>query len=171
MTTIICPIGALAFNVIIQVLAFRLRRGAGFFRSIVEGFAAGLLAFVFFEVALFPGSGAPGPYLELVLLVNLPIYAALSYCAYNFIQLGQTSIRIRIYTEIALNPSGVSVEEMKREYDEKALLQGRLHRLVESGDLVETDGRYVVGRTRFLRAAQILVAAKRILLGKRSQFQ
>jgi hypothetical protein len=171
MNTVLCPILALAVNVIVQVVAFRLRRGAHFFRSIVEGFLSGAVVFAILEAALAPGGDSFKEYMVVAILVNAPIYLALSYCAYNFIQLGQTSIRIRMYSEIAAKPSGASVEEMKREYDDKALMQARLRRLIESGDIIEKNGRYIVGRKRFLHISNVLFAVKRILLGKESEFE
>jgi hypothetical protein len=171
MSAILCPIAAIAANVITQILVFRLRRGAQFFRSIVEGFLAGAAALALLEVISAPGSGTLRDYVILALLVNIPIYLAISYCAYNFIQLGQTSIRIRMYSEIAASPGGVNIDEMKREYDDQALVQGRIRRLVESGDVVERDGRYFIGRTRLLHISNILCAIKRILLGRESEFE
>ena len=171
MNSLLCPIAALAVNVIIQIVAFRRRGGAQFFRSIAEGFVSGAMAFGIIEAVFVPGGDSLMNRLAMALLVNAPIYLALSYCAYNFIQLGQTSIRIRMYSEIAARPSGVSVEEMKREYDDKALMRVRVQRLIESGDIVERNGRYVVGRKRLVLISNIIFAAKRILLGKESEFE
>jgi len=170
MGEILFPIAALAVNAIVQAVAFRSRRGAQFFRSIVEGFVSGAILLTILEFASSPSGASSTEYWMLALLVNGPTYFCLSYCAYNFVQLGQTSIRIRIYSEIAANPSGISVEEMKREYDDDALIRGRLQRLTESGDLVESNGHYILGRKRFLYIANILFAAKRFLLGKGSEF-
>jgi hypothetical protein len=171
MTTLFCPIAAVAVNVITQIIVFRGRRGGGYFRSIVEGFLAGLLLFAVIEPIVAFQQHTWKHTVELALLVDLPIYLALSYCAYSFIQLGQTSIRIRMYSEIASSPAGVSVEELNNQYDDDGLLRVRLQRLTESGDLIARDGRYFVGRTRFLIVSNILFAGKRILLGRESQFQ
>lgn len=171
MNPLFFPIVALAVNALAQAAEFRLRRGAQFFRSIVEGFLCGALAFIVLVVAFAPSGDSLREYLTLVFLVDGPTYLALSYCAYNFVQLGQTSIRLRIYSEIAAKRSGVSVEEIRREYDDKALMRVRLRRLLESGDLLEKDGRYFLGRRRFLYVSNILFAAKRFLLGKGSEFE
>lgn len=171
MNGMLCPLAAMAVNVIAQIAAYRLRRGSQFFRSIVEGFLAGAIALAIAEVMLAPNSGHMSDYLTLGLLVNVPIYLALSYCSYNFMQLGQTSIRIRIYSEIAARPGGINVEEMRREYDDKALTDGRLRRLIESGDIVEREGRYYVGRYRLVGISNIIFGAKRFLLGKGSEFE
>jgi len=170
MSTLVCPVIAVAVNAFVQVIVFRLRRGAQYFRSIVEGVFAGAVAFVILE-AIFAARGLSFNRVATILLVDAPTYLALSYCAYSFVQLGQTSIRIRMYAEIAANPSGISVEEMNREYDDQGLIAVRLRRLTESGDIVEKDGRYYIGRNRFLHVSNILFGAKRFLLGKESEFE
>ena len=171
MNAILFPLIATAMNVICQIVAFRFRRGAQYFRSIVEGFLAGAVAFAILEVVFMPGWNSLREYMILALLVDAPIYLALSFLAYSFVQLGQTSIRIRMYAEIAAKPSGMSLEEMNKEYDDKALMRARIQRLIESGDIVKKDGRYFVGRKRFLYIANIVFAAKPILLGRASEFE
>jgi hypothetical protein len=103
-------------------------------------------------------------------LVNLPLYAALSYCFFTFANLGQSSIRVRIYDEIAKQGTGVSSLQIAQEYDEAALMENRLQRLVESGDLVLRQGQYFLGRKRLVPIATIIFATKRFILGKTSEF-
>jgi len=171
MNALLCPIIALAVNVLTQILVFRLRRGAQYFRSIVEGVLSGALVFVILEAIAAARGNFLSREMAAIFLVDAPTYLALSYCSYSFVQLGQTSIRIRMYSEIASNPSGVSVDEMKREYDDKAVLEVRLQRLLESGDIILKNGRYFLGRRRFLHVSNLLFAAKRFLLGKGSEFE
>ncbi len=170
--SLLSPVLALAVNVAGQVLMVRLRRGREFFRAIVEGFLIGAGALALFETLLvLCRQGPPGDSLAVSLLVNAPAYAALSYCYVNFANLGHTSIRIRMYSEIAAAPAGVDMLEMAREYDDNALMRIRLERLVESGDIVRDRARYRVGRVRFVRVAAILHAIKMFLLGKGSEFE
>lgn len=161
-------VAALAVNVLAQIALVRLSRGTHFLRSAAGGFGAGLLALALFEVWLISNSGETW---DKALLVSLPSYVALSYCFFNFINLGQSSIRIRLYSEIATAPDGVSVEQMTREYNEDALLHARLQRLTESGDIVERDGRYFVGRRRLVPVAAIIFGLKAFILGKGSEFE
>jgi hypothetical protein len=105
------------------------------------------------------------------LLVNLPTYGALSYCFFNFANLGQSSIRVRIYARIMGRPEGVSVSDIAKEYNEPMLMEMRLQRLLESGDLTLTEGRYFLGRTRFVPIAHTIFWIKRLILGKLSEFE
>jgi hypothetical protein len=163
------PIVALAVNVLTHVAVFRLRRGAHYFRSIVEGFLVGGLALAVIETALVVRSPSADRAI-LALLVNGPAYAALSYCYYSFVQLGHTSIRIRMYSDIAAQTAGLPVQQIEMEYGETALTQMRIRRLQESGDFVERDGRFFTGRRRLVHIANIIVGAKRLLLGRTSEF-
>lgn len=165
------PVAALAVNVIAQVLLVRLRKGAHFLRSVVESCFCGMCALVLLEALLLASRDFTGETLATALLVNFPAYMALSYCYFNFVNLGQSSIRIRIYSEIAETPGGVPIEQIGREYNEAALMQMRLHRLIESGDLREKDGRYFIGRKRLAVAANVIFALKKFILSKESEFE
>lgn len=164
------PVAALAINVLAQIIVFRLQQGRHFIRSIALGFVVGGAALMIAQLVSPPGSTASEAWSKAV-LVNLPIYGALSYCFFSFVNLGQSSIRIRIYAKIAAHPEGVSVAEIAREYNEKSLIEMRLRRLVESGDLVLRNGRYVLGRKRFVPIAHTIFWIKRLILGKLSEFE
>lgn len=171
MDTLVSPIAAMLVNVAAQVFFFRSRQGGQYFRSILEGFLFGGVALVAFETFSVVSSSATADRLLMAGTVNLPIFLCLSYCYYNFVQLGQTSIRIRMYTEIASRPEGVAVEEIEHEYDEAALTELRLRRLIESGDVIAKGGCYFVARRRLLLIANIIFAAKHFLLRKTSEFE
>lgn len=162
------PLVALAANAVAQILLLRLSRGARFMRSMIGGFCVGAGVLAVSEVFLVPRM----PAAEVLgsVLVHLLTYAALAYCYFHFVNLGQSSIRIRIYAEIAAARDGLSVAQLLSEYNETSLMAMRLHRLVESGDLVVKDGRYFLGRRRLVPVARIIFAAKRFLLAKESEF-
>ena len=163
------PIACLAVNVLAQIIGFRLTRGLHFWTTIIIGFAAGAAALLVLGL-IGPSAGSGRDAEILTWLVNLPAYAALSYCYFNFANLGQASIRIRIYSTIAARKDGITITEITREYNEASMMELRLHRLVESGDIVLRDGRYFPGKRRFVPIANTLYTAKHFLLGKGSEF-
>ena len=167
---VIAPVAALAINVLEQIVVFRLQGGRHFLRSIALGFFLGGAALMIAQCIYPPGPDRFEAWSK-ALLVNLPCYAALSYCFFNFANLGQSSIRVRIYAKVAARADGVSVLEIAREYNEAMLMEMRLQRLVESGDLVLRDGRYFLGRTRFVPIAKVIFWIKRLILGKVSEFE
>jgi hypothetical protein len=169
LVSLLSPIAALGVNVVAQVMIVRGRGGTRFFRSIVEGFFTGLPALALGEFLALRSAGSPG--LIVSVIVNPSIYVGLSYCYYAVASLGHASIRIRMYSEIAAEKGGKSMVELEELYREDTLIQLRLDRLTKSGDLAQQGGRYFVARTRLLTVANIIFAAKRILLGRRSEFE
>lgn len=169
MIDLLIPILAVMVNLIVQVISFRHWRGANYFLTIILGFGGGLAAFVIMEI-LFLQLAFSKDHLLTALLVNTPIYICLAYCYYSFVQLGQTSIRIRLYAEIASKSDGLSAEDVATEYSDDSLVAVRIQRLVESGDLIKRNGAFFVGRKRLPLIGNILFFAKRFLLGKTSEF-
>lgn len=166
---IFAPLAALTVNVVAQIIVFRLRRGRQFLQSVVLGFGLGLMALISAQAIFPPGATALNAW-STALLVNVPIYGALSYCFFNFANLGQSSIRVRIYARIANQASGVSATDLAADYNEASLMKMRLQRLVEGGDVVLRDGRYLLGRQRFVPIAHSIFAIKRFVLKKASEF-
>lgn len=171
MSSLFSPIAAMVVNVGAQVILFRVRGGTHYFRSITEAFSLGGVALVAGEAFLVASNDMAVDRLILALAVNLPTYICLSYCYYNFVQLGQTSIRIRMYSEIAERESGVMLSEMEQEYSEEGLTEVRLQRLIESGDMIVRDNTYFIGRKRLLLITKIIFVAKHFLLRKKSEFE
>jgi hypothetical protein len=169
MSLLLIPILAVFVNLTVQIATFRHWRGTRYFASIVSGFSAGLVALAGME-AMYLWENTNTEASLVAFLVNVPIYVALAYCYYSFVQLGQTSIRIRLYAEISSQPQGLLTEEVYREYSDQTLVQVRLQRLIESGDVIFRDGSYSVGRSRFVFVGNLLFKAKSFLLGKHSEF-
>ena len=68
------------------------------------------------------------------------------------------------------------MHDMRRNFNQRlqhepALMQMRLERLTESGDIVESNGRYFIGRKRFIAIAKVIFALKAFILGKGSEFE
>jgi hypothetical protein len=171
MSSLVSPIVATVVNVLAQIILFRLRRGSQYFRSIIQAFLLGAITLLVGEAFFVATGESVSDRLFLALAVNVPIYLGLSYCYYNFVQLGQTSIRLRMYSEIMTHAAGAMISEIEREYNERDFTEVRLQRLLESGDVIERDGNYFIGRRRLLHIANVIFAAKQFLLGKKSEFE
>jgi len=168
--SLLSPIIALGVNFITQVMLARARKGAQFMRSIIEGCLAGAVALAVLEAFLLVWWGVSADTVAFSLLVNAPTYAALSVCYFGMSNLGQTAIRVRIYAELLASPGGMSAEEIERRYDKETFVAVRLRRLIEGRDIIEKDGQYFLVRKRLVFAANLMVAAKLLLLGRKSQF-
>jgi hypothetical protein len=169
--SLLSPVLALCVNVVSQVVLVRVRRGRGFLRSVIEGLFAGCVALIAFEVFLIWWSGVSLEPLVISGLVNAPTYLALSYCYFGVANLGHTSIRIRLYSEIAQRSNGMSLQEIEEIYNEKAFAEMRLKRSLESGDIVQRDSRHYLGKARLAIAARIIGTIRRLLVGTKSEVE
>lgn len=105
------------------------------------------------------------------LWIDAPIYGCLAYGYANFVNLGQSSVRIRIYRELlAAGANGLSGDFLRGEYDEATMLRVRLSRLVSAGDLLDDSGAYKLGRRRLLLIGNCVFGLKKIVLGRHTEF-
>jgi hypothetical protein len=166
------PVLGLAVNVFLQVALLRIAGGKGFMKTIALGFFLGGLG----TLAAYPlwrwfqqGTSVADSVLEWAVLIA-PTYAGLGYGYANFTNLGNSSIRIRLYEELRLAPAGLPLEEIRRNYNESAILKTRLQRLQESGDLTRNELIWRVARKRFVLLGGAIFFAKQLVLQKRSEF-
>jgi hypothetical protein len=172
MALLAIPVLGLTVNVLSQVAFLRFAGGRGFMKTIALGFFLGGL----WTLAAYPlwiwfqqGSYSADSFLQWAFLIA-PTYAGLGYGYANFANLGNSSIRIRLYEELRLAPTGLPLEEIRRNYNESAILKTRLQRLEESGDLIRQDLLLRVARKRFVFLGGAIFFAKQLVLQKRSEF-
>ncbi len=163
------PFAALVVNMLSQVFLLRRSAGAHYMRSMLAGFSSGAIALCIAEIFISPH---PPSLLDCIaeFAVRTLSYGGLSYCYFHFVNLGQSSIRVRIYSDLADNPLGLEIETLKQAYNESTLVVSRLQRLTSSGDIIERNGIYFVGKYRLVVVARILFFAKQLILGKKSEF-
>jgi hypothetical protein len=135
----------------------------------LAGFSSGAIALWIAEISII---SHPPSLLDCIaeFSVRTLSYGGLSYCYFHFVNLGQSSIRVRIYSELVDNPLGLEIETLKQAYNESTLIASRLQRLSSSGDIIEHNGIYFVGKSRLVVVARILFFAKQLILGKKSEF-
>ncbi|OGR69977.1 MAG: hypothetical protein A2089_11530 [Elusimicrobia bacterium GWD2_63_28] len=147
------PLVGLAFNCLVQVLACR--RDRRLLRSVYRGFAGGAAA-----CALACGFGEELP-------PALVTYAALGYCYFHFINLGETARRVRLMRELAeAGPAGLGKEELLSRYNARTMVEARFRRLLDNSQVVERNGRYYVGKPAVLWMARLVLLLKKLLLGR-----
>lgn len=164
------PVAGLAFMCAVHAALCRLDPRAPLLNTLARAGFAGLLFVVLGGAAAAWWSGDWGASGLSTLLVDLPIYGCLAYGYANFVNLGQSSVRVRIYRELLGRPEGIEGETLRAEYDEDGMLRARLERLVAAGDLRDEGGRYTVGRGRLLAIAAVIFGLKRAILGRHSEF-
>jgi hypothetical protein len=148
----------------------RVRKGIGFLQSVIEGIFFGLLTLMVGQSFITYFSGFNAQNLFIFLLVNIPVYFSLSYCYFGLINLGHTSIRIRLYAEISEARKGVPIERIQSIYDEAAFAKLRINRRLESGDLIEKNGVLTIGKSRLVHVSSFLSCIRLIIFGRKYEF-
>ena len=77
----------------------------------------------------------------------------------------QTARRIRILTELKDVPGGFSLRQILERYNSREVIERRLNRLIDHGQITDKNGRYYIGNPSILIIAKILVVAKRFVFG------
>lgn len=165
------PLAGLALNSLSLLLIYRLRPAQGLLRSEYLCFgvgAAAVMAVNAFAMYL-------EPHRELqrivghVILTNLS-YAALGYCHFHFVNLGETARRIRLLRELHQAGGTLAHAELLARYNSSEIVGKRISRLIRSGQIVLQNGRYFIGNRTLLRIALFIVGLKVFLLGKTSEY-
>lgn len=162
------PLAALAADVAVNVAVMRLTR-AGLMRAHLAGFLAGAAALALL-VAATRGLAATPAQLWGLAAADALGYGCLGYCYFHFVNLGVTARRIRLMSELAAAPAGLTLAQIHERYGAREILEKRWGRLLSTGQIVQRGARCYAGRGPLLAAAHLVVLLKRAVLGKRSEF-
>ncbi|MDD5465380.1 MAG: hypothetical protein PHP73_03450 [Candidatus Omnitrophica bacterium] len=105
-----------------------------------------------------------------LIFVNLIIYFCLSYCYFNFINMGETARRIRLLRELGEAPAGLTKGDILKRYNAQEIINIRINRLMNNSQIVLRNGRYYVGSPVMLFISKAIVLMKLVVLGKKSEF-
>lgn len=162
------PVIGLIINIMIHILSFRFRMLPQL-KSIICGFISGIISVVIFTF-LFCQQVNELVFLPQLLLNELS-YIFLGYCYFHFVNLGETARRIRIIREISESEnSRLSETEILSIYNAKKMVQVRLKRLRNNGQILEKDEKYYLNGSPAMKIiAVIILSLKVFLLGKKSE--
>jgi hypothetical protein len=167
---LLVPYFALAANALAFLCYSRIAVNARFLSRISIGFTFGSAVLVGFQVLSLTKASLFTDRNAWVVAREWITYAPLAFCFYCFAQLGESSVRVRIFSELMSNPKGLKKEDITRIYNEKAMIQFRIDRLTHSGDLKYDQGVFTIGRMRLVLVSTIIFALKRLFLQKDSEF-
>ena len=165
-----CPLLALLINAISQVIVCRYWRGFGLLGTIFTGFGSGFLIVISIEIAYFCTTAFSIPHLIGQLCLCIITYGTLSYCYFHFVNLGETARRIRILRELYDSKDGLSIEDLLNRYNANDIIEKRLKRLLNNGQVLMREGKYFAGRSTMLFMNRVIILMKLIVLGKTSEF-
>lgn len=167
---VLTPIIALTLNVLFQVLGYRYVIRSSLLKSLFLGFFFGFIVLILLEFyAFFVGENS-GEDCFYIAMVNVIAYSALAYCYFHFVNLGETARRIRIVRELYKSKNGLSMKELLAIYNARKMVEMRISRLLNSGQIICKNNRYYVGKPVILFIAKIIIMMKIIILGKKSEF-
>jgi len=138
-------------------------------KPIVFSYAAGFLCGAIASLLTLSASGMSVGLPDAV--VCLLTFGGLNYCYANFVNLNFTSLRIRLLKELLDSGGTESVAEIARKYGSRAILQRRIERLVDWGQLERAGDRYRAQAGSFLRLALFFTAVKKVMLGRGFRYE
>ncbi|MFH0731393.1 MAG: hypothetical protein V2A72_00535 [Candidatus Omnitrophota bacterium] len=166
----VIPVIALAVNSISQICAYRLVSKFGMLKSIFLGFGVGLACIFLFDFFFLFLNSIAWHKQAAATAVHVITYISLSYCYFNFINLGETARRIRILIELRASPEGLVLAQLLKRYNAQEIVERRLSRLLKNRQVIVKDNAFYIGQPVLLWAAKVIVLLKIILLGKKSEF-
>ncbi len=167
---VLIPVLGLMINVIVQVICSRFIQRLGLLKTVFLGFFVGMLSVLIIEFCIFFATSAHFTDFFMMFAANFITYASLGYCYFHFINLGETARRIRILREIYDSKDGLSMEEILQRYNSKEIVDKRLSRLINNGQVLYKNERYYISSPIMLMITTVIVAMKLLLLGRRSEF-
>ena len=164
------PLLGTGVNVVIMGLIPRLVPGMNYFRSVFVGFGAGFAAMLMLEGVRYSMETGDSGEFFLLLASNIAIYAFLGFLFFTAVNVGESSIRVRILRELMRCAAPISEAELLSRYNDRSILTSRLDRLVETGQINIRGGRYFVRPGNLLRIAKLMRLIKVLLLRRTSEF-
>jgi hypothetical protein len=161
------PLAGSAINVIAQIIIARMLSGERLVLIIVAAFCAGLVATG--AMVGFALSMADLPTFDALGLAAsvLIVYSAAGFVLFAIVNLGETSLRIRMMRALLDNPDGITRDELLASYDDQALIAVRLQRLRDNTQARVVDGTYYSRPSFLFFAAAGIRLLQRMLYGKR----
>ena len=166
---LLIPLLSFSVNVTLQAFLFR-SRSCGLLKSEYIGFTLGLVLLLSLQISLHPMLLALTLDALAIVIVNLLIFCGLSYCYFHFINLCTTARRIRLVRDLFASPDGLTLDQILENYNAQDMLSKRIQRLLNSGQIVEQNGRYFVSKHLVLFAAWLMAILKFVFLGKGSEY-
>jgi hypothetical protein len=161
------PLSGVFANFLSLIILRRLSANSSLLNAIVAAFGIGGVLSA--SLALWVLIGERSSVLEVgsLFLCIMIVYIASGIIIFALINLGETSLRIRMLGKLIDSPLGVSRNELVADYDDRALLDIRLRRLREKGQAKFVDGAYYSRRSLLFFAASAIRLLKAILYGNR----
>lgn len=162
-------IGLFAFA-ISHILIFKIIRNMRIVLSMMIGFFIGFVVLCGAHLFLLHALASYDPLTFLVsLAANWIAFASAFYCYFNYINIGEASLRIRVLAELNMHPEGLPFAQILKNYDNQAIIEARLSRLVSNGQLRLAAKKLFPGaKRRLIYIANFFEFLRYLILRKRA---
>jgi len=124
----------------------------------------GAVLMIWLAVSLF--NGEPWPLFFPPLLYVLAVFNSAAYSYFHLFNMSETARRIRILRDISAR-SGLSTSDLAHNYSPRGMLEARIDRLMDLGEIeIDSDGRIRLKKRRLILAAYIFSGLRKILIGR-----
>jgi hypothetical protein len=162
------PLVGAAVNILTQLTLAKAVPSKTLLGVIVAGFAVGgIAALIVAAIALSITLPALRDVLALA-ATELIVYGAVGLVLFALINLGETSLRIRMLWHLMDAPAGLTEADLLNIYDDTALIAIRLKRIKDNHQTGFTEGVYYPRRSLLFVAASVVRLLKRLIFGSRS---
>lgn len=162
---VLAPILGLAVYCLTQVGIASLLRRRNPYLSLAIGLVAGLIAAVVASGAAIARSGYSRMDGGGFLTLNVATYLALAWGYFNFVNVTIASLRVRLLGELWAAGRPLPRAALLDGYNSRQVIDIRIDRLVRGGHLVYRDGRYFLGKRRFLMVARFYNFLRQAIIG------
>jgi hypothetical protein len=164
---LIAPVVGGTINVAVQLLLARLFSGQRLVLVIVGALGAGLAASAAMIVWALSRVGLPATDAIGLAASALGVYLAGSFVLFAIVNLGETSLRIRMMRVLLDNPEGVTRDDLVASYDDRALVSVRLDRLRDNAQARVVDDVYYSRPSFMFFGAAGIRLLQRMVYGRR----
>lgn len=164
----LAPLIGLTVNTLVLLILVRRQRRWGLLRCEYLGFAGGAASVAIISLSALIQGGDTSRVIYHSLLGSLS-YAALGYCHFHFVNLGETARRIRLLRELDEAGGELAHDQLLARYGAREITAKRIARLLNSGQIVQREDRYFIAETTVLKIARTMRNAKLLLVGKESE--
>jgi len=160
---------ALAANAVTHLLFYRSTRR--YMRAIFVGFVAGLTVLLVGEAVIIIGDRRNVLEAVIRLVADGLLYGCTSFLFFNFINAGESAIRIRILRELRAAGRSLPEAELLEAYNDGSIVEARLARMLANGQLEMVNGHYRLRSQTLVRMAYFFLTLKWVLLRRSSEFE
>ncbi len=154
-------------NILAQIISFRCLPWLSLLKSIFVGFGFGLFSILILEYYAYSYLPTSTVNYFAYFIIDFIIFSSLGYGFFLYVVICETAIRTRLLKEIYESKRELSLGEIHRRYNARKMVEMRVNRLVNSGQIICSGGKYYIGNNCMLLFAKMISTLRLIVFGKK----